>query len=343
MNFFTKGKTSRKIIISLFIIVIILLIANITLDSIWGNKTKPEFKKQIDLKETERLFKESLANLGIEKSWISIQKKRNKAPAFPEKDYPSYSVAIPSDLPITVVLNEIFISYKNYDVNIKSEEEKINGKTLLKISAGNNLILNSEFFYNKSISRDAGNIGIFITGIAGLTGEDAKTFLSIPETFELLLEPSKESSEILKMLKEYKKEYGILLNDNITDLEYKLSTKYSTGRLKSSIRNLLGKFQNSSIFIIDDHSNLFSSDIFPLLKEEFKKRKLQLLREDSFSNLTAISNSSALKDFRDKISETKRGEKAEFIVTADEFRLLQPEIIKYRKIGYKFILPSKLF
>ncbi|MEJ2617610.1 MAG: hypothetical protein P8Z35_21830, partial [Ignavibacteriaceae bacterium] len=251
-------------------------------------------------------------------------------------------VAVPDDLPITVVLNEIFILFKNYDVNVKSEEQKINGKTLLKISSGNNLRLACEFFYDKSISRNAGNIGIFITGITDLTDEKVKTLLSIPETFEMLLVPSKESSRILKSLKEYKKGYGILLNDNITDLEFKLSSKYSNSRLRSSIRNILGKFPRSSVFIIDDNSKLFSSDVYPLLKKEFTKRKLKLISEDSLSELTNEGNNSALKDFRYKIEKTKRGKKAEFVVTSEEFRLLQPEIVKYRKVGYKFILPSEL-
>lgn len=337
MNLFTKGKNSRKIIISLFIIVIILLIANLTLEVIWNHKVPENLnKKPIELNGIEQILKESLANLGIENNWITLQKKRKKSLAV------SYSAAIPPDLPITVVLNEIFVSFKNYDVNIESEEQRINGRTLLKISVKNNLKLSCEFFYDKSISRNAGNIGIFIKGITKLTNEEVKTLLSTPETFELLLVPSKESVILLRTLKEYKKGYGILFSDDITDLEFKLSSKYSKGRLKSSMRDILGKFPNASIFIIDDNSNLFSSDVYPLLKEEFKKRKLKLIPEDSLLILTDEGNNSALKDFRIKIQRTKRGEKAEVIVTAEEFKLLQPEIIRFRKVGYKFILPSEL-
>ena len=343
MKLFNQGKNSRKIIIALFVTVVILLLANLTLEILWGEKVpKPENKKKIGLTGIERIFNESLVNLGIEKNWIDLQKKRKVSSSVYKKNYISYSIAIPSDLPITVVLNEIFISFKNYNVKIKSEEQKINGKTILKISSGNNLKLAGEFFYDKSISRNAGSIGIFITGITKLTDEKLKTILSIPETFELLLIPSKESSHILKTLKEYKKGYGILLNDDINDLEFKLSSNYSTGRLKSSVRNILGKFPGSSVFIIDNNSKLFSSDIYSMLKEEFTKRKLNLVSEDSFSKLTNEGNNGALRDFRNKVEQTKRWEKAEFVINSEEFRLLQPEIVKYRKVGYKFILPSEL-
>lgn len=337
MNFFIKGKNPRKIIISLFIIVIILLIANLALEVIWNQKVpeNPD-KKPIKLNGIEEIFKESLANLGIENNWITLQKKRKKSPAV------SYRAAVPPDLPITVVLNEIFVSFKNYDVAIKSEEQKINGRTLLKISVKDNLKLSCEFFYDKSISRNAGRIGIFVKGITKLTNQGAETLLSSPETFELLLNPSKESVILLKTLKEYKKGYGILFSDDISDLEFKLSSKYSLGRLKSSIRNILGKFPNASVFIIDDNSNLFSSDVYSLLKGEFKKRNLKLIPEDLLLKLTDEGSNSALKDFRVKIQKTKRGEKAEVVVTTEEFRLLQPEIIRFRKVGYKFILPSEL-
>ena len=343
MNLFNKEKNSRKIIISLFMAVIILLLANLLLEVLWNDKApQPEYKKEINSQGIDRIFKESLANLGIENNWINLQKKRKTSSSLSGKDLISYKISIPADLPITVVLNEIFISFKNYNVNIKSEEQKINGKTFLKISSGNKLKLTAEFFYEKSISRDAGTIGIFINGITGLDDEKVQTLLSIPETFELLLVPSKESSRILKTLKDFKRGYGILLNDDITDLEFKLSSNYSDRRLKSSLRNILGKFPGSSVFIIDNQSNLYSSDIYPFLKEEFKKRKLKLVPEDSLSELTNEGSNNALKDFRNKIEATKRGERADFLITAEEFRLLQPEIVKFRKVGYKFILPSEL-
>ena len=343
MNLSSKEKDprKRKIIISLFIIVITLLIVNLVLEFAWQDKSfKNVNKKEINRTGIEEKFKGSLLSLGFENSWIKLKNlKKNKSSS---ENYLFYNVAVPADLPITVVLNEIFVSFKNYEVDIKSHEQKINGKTRLNIYAGKNLELSAEFYYDKAISRNAGSIGIFITGINNLKGDELNNFLSIPETFELLLVPSKASTGILKILNHYQRGFGILLNDDINDIEFKLNEKYSTRRLKSSIRNILGKFLHSSVFMIDGNSNLFSSDVYPLLKEEFNKRKLKLVVEDSLSNLTGESSNNALKNFRNKIEKTKKGEKAEFVITSEQFQLLQPEIIKYRRIGYKFLHPSEL-
>ena len=345
MNSFINGISSskRKILVSLFAAVVILLIAYLVLELAWHDETKKvKNKKEINSAGIEKIFKESLLNFGFENSWIRPAEKEKKSLSAGEKGLITYKVAVPSDLPIPVILREIFISFSPYEVNIKSKEQKINGKTLLEISAGNSLKLTAEFYYDESINRNAGRVGIFITGITNLNNESFKKFLSIPETFELLLIPSKESSGVLPTLSYYKKRYGILLNDDIADLEFKLNRKYSKARLKSSIRNILGKYSNTSIFIIDNKSNLFSSAVYPLLKEEFSKRKICLVPEDSLSDLTGKNNYNALKDFQNVIEKTKRGENAEFVITTDEFQLLQQEIIKYRKIGYKFVLPSEL-
>ncbi len=332
----------RKIIIPLIIIAVLLFITNFSLDLFWNDRvSKVEQKEEIDTAGIKKVFKESLYDLGFEDKWIKALTKGSKFKSSEEKAA-SYSISVPADLPITVILNEIFISFQKYDVHIKSEEQKINGKTLLELSLRNKPELNAEFYYDKSINRNAGNIGIFVTGITNLGTDDIKIFLSIPETFELLLIPSKNAAELLKTLNDNKKRYGILFNDGIPDIEYKLSSKYSRARLKSSIRNILGKFSEASIFIIDEKSKLYSSDVYPLLKEEFNKRKLKLIPEDSLSNISEESNSNVLENFKETIEKTKRGEEAVFIVTSGEFKLLQKEIAKYRKVGYKFVLPSEL-
>ncbi len=343
MNLSVKGISplQRKIIIPLIIIAVLLFIVNFTLGLFWNDSVlKVEHKEEIDTAVIKKVFKESLYDLGFEDNWIKPLTKGNKFKSSEEKTA-SYSVSVPADLPITIILNEIFISFKKYDVHVKSEEQKINGKTLLEVSSRNKPELNAEFYYDKSINRNAGNIGIFVTGITNLVTDDIKIFLSLPETFELLLIPSKNAGELLKTLNDFKKKYGILFNDVIPDIEYKLSSKYSKARLKSSIRNILGNFSEATIFMIDDKSKLYSSDVYPLLEEEFNKRKLKLIPEDSLSNLSE-SNTNVLENFKETIEMTKRGQEAEFIVTAEEFKLLQKEIARYRKVGYKFVLPSEL-
>jgi hypothetical protein len=326
----------RKIIVGLFVAAIAVLIANLALSIVWKeNFPAAEKKREINPLVIENKFKESLVNLGFENEWIK-KKKQSKINLL------SYNVSVPADLPITVILDEVFTSFKNFDVNVKSEEQKINGRTALKISGKDNFKLTAEFHYDKSLSRNAGKVGIYISGINNLSNDEVIKLLSIPETFELLLIPSKSSGEILKILAVHKKGYGILLSDEINELEYKLNESYSNGRLKSSIRSIIGKFYNASAFIIDNKSDLFSSHVYSLLKEEFDKRKIKLIPENDFADLTNESSNTALIDFRTQVEKTKRGEKSEFVMTADEFELLQPEIIKFRRVGYKFFMPSEL-
>jgi hypothetical protein len=351
-RFHLKDPQKLKIIYYLFAVVILLLFFNLGFNIFLNDKSSSSNKKEeINRSELDEKFKISLFNLGFENTWI---KPLKNSEAKLNRDAISYSISVPGDLPIPVVLDEINNIFYDCNVTIKSEEQKINGRTILKISAGDNrtkindkinnggFSLTAEFNYDKSLSRNAGKIGIFITGITKLSGEDLNDFLQIPENFELLLVPSKSSSEILETVKASNRGYGILLNDDINDLDFKLSESYSKPRLKSSIRDIIGNFQTASVYVIDDRSNLFASNVYPLLKEEFNKRSLHLIIEDSLSNLTNESKDAALQIFQRNVGKTKWGEKEEFVVSSEEFLNLQPEIIKYRKIGYKFVRPSEL-
>lgn len=324
MNF---SFNQKNFTIILFVLAILALAANLVFDKIYENDPiKPvQQKTELNSEEIQQRFEKALSNLGIESDWIKKKKKN------------TYIVKVPKDLPITVILNEIDNSFDKSEVLITSDEKKINSSTSLKISSDNKVKLTSEFSYNDSIERNAGRIGIFVTDLQKLNDEKLKKIFNIPESFSILLVPSKKSLAILKNINDSNKNYSILLNDEIDDLEFKLDKNYSKARLKNSIRTIIGKFSNTDFYIIDNNSNLYASSIYHFIKEEFDKRKINLFLEDSVNN---IKNDG--KDFSDRITETKRRMQTTIILSAEDFLSLQNEISEFRKVGYRFINPVKI-
>ena len=98
--------------------------------------------------------------------------------------------------------------------------------------------------------------------------------------------PSKESAEFVKKHLKLKKEYVVLLNDDIDELKYKLKNDYSEARLKSSIRSIIGSFPNAAFILVDDNSNLFKSSIFNFVANEFEKRNIKLIKKSSLLDIT---------------------------------------------------------
>lgn len=330
------SQKQKKIIIALFIFSIIILTANLIYSKLYKIEPKQKLKEPEELNslEIENRFEAALSNLGIKKDWI--RKKKN------DDNINSFFVNVPPDLPMPVIVSEIKSMFEENEADVVSHEKKINGTTSLKIFSDEKLKLLSDLSYNKGIHRNAGNIGIIISDMGNLNDSKIEEILNTPEIFTVLLVPSKKSLELIKKLDNHNKNYSVLLNDEITDLEFKLSETYSQSRLLLSIRTIIGKFSNADFYVIDNNSNLFSSSVYSFLEKEFKKRNLKLFLEDSLFNLSDESKINAKENFHERIEETKEGEQSPVILSAEQLLDFQNEISDFRKVGYKFINLEKI-
>ena len=331
MRYISDKKTLVQI---LFGIAILVLIANLLADKFF-KKNYPTFeegKEEISTIEIQKRFIASLHNLGINDSWIDTIRS-NKSSSL---EY-SYRVFVPKDLPIAVVVNEIDNSFTPEETMVTSEEKVMGGKTLLKIISGNKIKLVSELIYSDKIERAAGRAGFLLR----LSGNDIDSMLlQSPESFALLLIPSKSSAKLVEDVINSRKEYIIYLNDDISELDYKMDEDYSRARLKNSIRGIIGAFSRAVFVLVDDKSNLYSSNVFPFIEGEFLKRKIKLIKESALTNIgSGIDINSR---FRNILKGTSGNKPLLIIITTEDFTAIQQEIISYRKIGYKFVNPSEI-
>ena len=330
-------RTSVQILLG---IIILLLLSNIIYKKYVMVKMPAE-KMEVSSKFIKEKFLTSVNSFGLKKEWI-VQTKYSGDQKKPDSTIYSYKISVPQDLPIPVILNEINSSLKDENVEVISKEEKINGKSLLSIYSQNNLKLIASFSFIEEMRRKAGYIGIIVSGLENLNDDDVNQTLNFPEQFGYLIVPSKQSEEFVKKQLKSKKEYIILLNDDIEELKYKLEDNYSEPRLKSSIRSIIGSFSKAAFILVDDNSNIFKSSIFNFLTNEFAKRKIKLIKKSSLLDITAESQNQMQSTFSNLVKSSNENWGKVIIVPADNFSLIEEEIIKLRKIGYKFINPSQI-
>ncbi len=265
-------KTSVQVLLG---IVITLLLANIIYKKYIMIKM-PSEKAEVSSKLAKEKFLSSISNFGLKKEWIVQTKFKDEKNSQTKHDSVvySYRISVPQDLPIPVILSEINSELKNENVKVVSKEEKINGKTILFIYSKNNLKLSATFEYNKEMRQKAGYVGIIVSGLENLNDDNATQILNFPELFGYYVIPSKESEEFVKKHLKFKKEYIVLLNDDIDELKYKLEDNYSEPRLKGSIRSIIGVISKSIIYswlmtiqIYINHQSLI------LLQANLKKEK----------------------------------------------------------------------
>ncbi|MBZ0200366.1 MAG: hypothetical protein K8H86_10895, partial [Ignavibacteriaceae bacterium] len=214
----------------------------------------------------------------------------------------------------------------------------INGRTKFVVNSGNALKLMAEFNYDTLLVREKKRGGIILTNAVDLSEEELLKLLKTPEQFGILTTPGKAATELIKKIKENKKEYVVLLDDNITDLEYKLRSGFAKRRTKEVLANIAGKYRDAAFIMVDEESDLYNSSIYNLIDDEIRSRKIMLIKNGETCLLTGGSD----KICQDFLSAMHTGNDVPkiFMTDAGNYFSILPEVVKMRKIGYKFLNPS---
>ena len=327
-----KSKFDRKTAaLVLFGAALLLLIANLVVGIVEDSSETLPGKKEIKGSEIDSVYLFSLYSFGISKNWITERKnsKINK----------SYFVKVPTDLSIPVILVELNSNFMGSDVKIISEEKNFGGETETKLSLGNKVKLISKFSYDDKIHRRADTIS-FVLKDYKLNDSNDSLMLNIPEPFSPLLKPSMQNFDISKFIAGKKKAYSILLDDNITEIKYRLQDNYSENRIKATLFTIIKTFSNAAFFVVDDKSDLYNSDVFKLIKNELDKRNIKFLKLNNLANLQYENDVQIKNDFDNLMKNMEDGESLILVVDYEGFENLIPEIKRFRKIGYKIVHPS---
>lgn len=326
----------RRAVYILFAIAILLLASNLLLKKLLP-KANPESEAFVlSGLEINNRFLQAVNNFGLEEDWIVVRNISNK----PDSLFLSYKIKLPPDLPIPVLITEIQTKLSADSVEIKSIEKKMGGRTKLEIYSGGFLKLISEIDYDKKNVRKRGSVGFLIEDISFDDEEDSLLF-DVPESFAVLLVPSKENKKHSKFILNNSKEFALLLDDEIDDLEFKLSEGHSNNRILNSVKSIIGSFSKAIFFIIDDESELFRSQVFPVISAELEKRNIKLVLKSELYQLENTEETNLFNSF-DRMFKQLVEEKLTIICNVDDYNLLLPEIARYRKVGFKFINPSLL-
>jgi len=326
-------KSQQKIILVLFLIALILLLANVLVKKFPGESDGNIQLLQEDI-ELRLLY--SLHSFGIKDEWI--KKKNVQSPELHVK-YPFLSLLIPDDLTIPEILLDITNEFRNDSVKIECEEKISGGKTLFSIYENNRIIIRSEFTYSKKISRDGRTAAFLIDDVLPDNPEDS-ALIESPELFTALLSPSEENLKILKFLKEESKDYSVLIGDDIKDPVYKLKASYSQQRILNVVKALSTDYSGASFFVVDDKSEFFNSPKYDFFKKEMDKRRVRLYKISEFTDMREIEDLSA--GFNKELDYPDDNRKAIYLMSKEEFIFLKPQILLHKKKGMKVINISRL-
>jgi len=334
----TKSSLPKNIALIMFGIVVILLICNIIIAKYIDKNEQPKNREALTGIEIDKSFQSALKNYGFSDSWISKRKIKNITG---DSVFATYSVKVPNDIPIHLLILELKNIFWENEVSLEAEEIVSGKRTLLQLSSEDKLKLAAEFYYDAKVIRQFGTVSFLVNDLPLQNEEILNSFLKTPELFYTVLTPKDDSKKCLTELSKAGKRYALMLDDNITELNFKLSGNYSDDKIKKSMKEIVGTFYNAAFFIIDDRSDLFLSKKYPLIESELLKRGIILVPKSKFESLSS-QKVNAEDKFQDFMLTVQKNDEKVLIVNADDFLTISTLIPSYRKTGYKFIYPGDI-
>ncbi|MCX7797837.1 MAG: hypothetical protein N2249_04350 [Melioribacter sp.] len=326
--------TKQKLTKYLFALTVLLLIVDVSIDFIYKPKKNKSSESEFSCAQLDSIFYNVLDEFGIESQWISYIKIKI---ADEDSIQKKIIVKIPEDLPIPVIIKDFQEKVENDITSFVSEEKKIYGTTEIRIYSNEYLKLVVELIPDNKIVRNRNELSFIISNVFELNEKDFNEFLSIPYKFSATVIPSDDMILLAQNLKNYSKEYIVLINDDIKDSQFELNFKSHKEVLRNSIKNIISAFSEAQLFCIDETSKLFNSTVYNFIRDEFQKRKRPLVPLSEFIHLNSDDEVELISKFKFYVEDTTMSKQKIFYLPYENFTKIRSEFDRMRKKGNKVI------
>lgn len=323
----------------LFGFTIFLLIINIVIEFVArpgkSGKGGSSNIRELTTRQIDSIFVDVLDQYGIESRWISTKPIKVKDEDSIKKQFTVY---LPADLPIPLIIRDVNKVIENDITGFVSEEKKIFGTTEIRIYTNELLKLKATLISDPQTIRERNNLTFIISDAAGLKTSDFNQFLSLPFSLCITVVPSDESVTLADTLKKYSKEYILVLNNQMTEKKYKLEDRDQKTLLRNSIDNIIKNFEEAKLITVDETGKLYNSVIYNFIRDEFKKRKKELVPLSQFISLSANNDNELISKFKFHGMDGSSGNQKTFLISYENFLKIRPELELFKKKGHR-ILP----
>lgn len=328
----------KKITIGLIAVVVILILASVIVNKYITKDEQPKNRESLSGFEIDAKFKTALKNYGFSDEWIT-RKTLKKISG--DSLFVTYSIKVPKDVPIQMLLLEMKEIFWEDEVEISAEEIESNKKSLVQLTSEKKLKLAAEFFYDEEIKREFGAVSFLVSDLPDDDEDKLNELLKTPELFYAVLIPGSESKKKLNDLGKSERRFAVLLNDNINELDYKLASNFSEERILRSLKEIITVYYSAAFFIIDEKSDLYESKNYSFIQTQLNKRGIVFVPTNRFATLNSSGSNADVK-FQNFMQSLSKQEEKILLVTSEEYLNLVKLIPSYRKIGYKFINPGEI-
>jgi hypothetical protein len=269
----TKSKLLLK---SLFAVALLLLISDLVLQKLYPDTVNSS--SIISEEEADSVFLSTVTAFGIEHQWLT--RKGHK-----------YTAKIPVDIPAEIIMLDLSQTFSSRNFSISSKEIVRGSKSVMMLHSNDDEVLSVEFIYDKTKKRKISTISFILLNAEKLNEKAVTELINGYDNFNIALVPSRKNREFASLLASKGKEYSLLINNDINELEYKLDDKFSDRKLKITIETITAHFNKAVYFLLDDITSIYSGRVDSILQNEFNKRKIRFKYLESFHHIPDLSSS----------------------------------------------------
>ena len=257
---------------------------------------------------------------------------------------------VPADLPVPLILKELYNRFEKSDVVVsardtvrKDPRDQINKQiTILRLKGKKSVSFEIVFENDEKLIRKKGELGFYINNIDEIDKTGFDYLLTYPENLGFELLPTKESKDKKDIIKRNRKESGVIISDEISDIDFKVHSKYSKNRLLMSVKLLIGAFPENNFFLIDKDAEIYNSIAFAYLESEFNKRNYKIIPTYKFDYLDGESAEVITHKFKSMTSKTLEGGNVILSISYENFMIIQDALKGLKKKGVHIVPPSKI-
>lgn len=332
-----------KLVIGLFAIALVFVFANVIAGYVARLNAEDDSDQNasalLNRNQIDSLYQSSIEHFDFTDDQISIHKYVDEETGGDRK---LYTIQVPRDLPIPVVLQSIFAEFSDEEVTITAREKWFDGDTWFEVYVDEDFKLFANFKVNKELIRNKGKMAFIINDTQDIEAEVLKKILSIPEPITLGMYPSEKAEQLKDDIERNQKEFVVLINDEISEIKYKLSPEYEVNRLKISIKAICNNFEDHNIVLINENTELFQSVAYNFIRDEFLNRNYTVIPLSNLETIRGETTKEKLSDFLSVVNTMDQYSRKTFYLTAADFLILRNEIINARKSGITMLEASKL-
>ena len=289
---------------------------------------EPEEKENrtITRNEADALFAKVNQTFGIRDSLIKPLKKKQPA---------GFEIRIPANIPITLYVKEMFQVFHPYAVTITSEEREMHTFATLQVKTTDSTLLNLELRKGNEQSTESGIAALCILIPPDISDQDLDALLREPESFTLLLTPSKKNSERISKILSERKNIGLYLNDEISERQYELASDATDFRMTRIFDSYKKDLRGSRIVLIDDNSELFTGGMYSRIKKELTKRDISLFTYADFFLAGGENPEEISQSIISRTDEITGGTPAVFLIKPEDVPHIADAVTSLKKKGVK--------